>query len=260
MRILPVLVLILGACVAPPGDEALSPDVASNSPPSTNVPRITANALSPSAYAASQLTTGVLDGSGAAAMGPTSQARKVLSFAVSCALSSTQSVTFTVGGVEFTHYGAMGIAPGWVTNGLTATEAAWVSACLLARVNLTSAIVSISARGSATGLGTTSAELAAYQVEEGAFWGNAFTNLGSLTSFSCNGVDQAADDSYGDLPYRECAQWDGVTGSQLSPCGMSHAGLCSDVCSVSGSYTSCSFNGGTAVGPVVTTFLAGEPP
>jgi hypothetical protein len=260
MRTLPVLVLILGACVAPPGDEVAPPAGGSNGPTATNVPRITVNALSPSAYAGSQLTTGVLDATGAAAMGPTSQARKVLAFAVNCALSSTQSVTFTVGGVEFTDYGAMGMAPGWVTSGLTATEAAWISACLLARVNLSASVVSISARGSATGLGTTAAELADYQVEEGAFWGNAFTNLGSVTSFSCNGVDQAADDSYGDLPYRECAQWDGVTGSHLSPCGMSYAGLCSDVCSVSGSYTSCSFNGGTAVGPVITAFLAGEPP
>jgi hypothetical protein len=254
MRILPLFVLTFGACAAAPASHPQTGE-----PTVSNVPRLTVNALSPAAIAASELTTDVLDATSAAEMGTTQYARKTLAFAVSCALRDDQSVTFTVDGTEYTDHGAMGMAPGWVSDGLSNSEAAWISACLLARVNLTSTVVSISARGDAPGLETTTSEEADYQIEEGAFWGNAFVDLGSVAQYSCNGVDQAADDSYGDLPYRQCAQWDGVTGSNLSPCGMHYAGLCSDVCSSSGTYAGCSFSGGTAVSSVITTFLSGEP-
>jgi hypothetical protein len=249
-----LLAVALGGCVAAP---VVSDD---GPPPPSNVPRIIANALSPTMLAGSTMTTATLDATGAAAMGQTTAARKVLSYAAGCALDATQQVTFTVGGVATTLYGAMGIVPAWTTRALTATEAAWVSACVIARVNLSSAVISISARGAASGLATTSAELASYQIEEGAFWGNTFVDLGSLASYSCNGVDQAADDSYGDLPNRECAQWDGVTGSNASPCGFHYAGLCHDVCTTTTTYANCSFLGGAAQAAVVTTFLYGSPP
>ena len=38
-------------------------------------------------------------------------------------------------------------------------------------------------RGTATGLATTSSELANYRVEEGAFWGNLFIDLGDVEVF-----------------------------------------------------------------------------
>jgi hypothetical protein len=225
----------------------------------TNVPKLAVNGLTPSVLTNSQLVTGVLDSAGAAAMGSDSDARRVLAYAVGCALDATQSVAFTVDGVDYTSVGAMGVAPGWTTNPLSASEAAWVSACMISRVNLTGTSVAISDRGAATGLVTTAAERASYQVEEGAFWGNVFVDLGSFAAYSCNGVDQAADDTQGDLPNRECAQWDGVAGSDRSPCGMSYAGLCSDACTTTGPYAGCSFQGGAAAPAVVTTFLYGTP-
>jgi hypothetical protein len=241
-------VLALAACIEQPGPEI---DV---------VPKIAVNSLTPGFLTFSQLTTSVLDSSSAVAMGPNKQARSVLAFAAGCALDATQTVSYTLSAGSYTLTGAMGIAPEWTTSGLTAIQAAWVSACVLSRVNLTSAYVTISARGDNVGVETTLSEVDEFAIEEGAFWGNAFVDLGSVAEYSCNGVDQAANDTYGDLPLRECAEWDGVAGSQASPCGMHYAGLCSDVCSTSSPpYAGCSFQGGTASAAVVTTFLYGLP-
>ncbi len=224
------------------------------------VTRVILNALSPSAFASSQLTTSVLNSTNAAAMGTTNSARKLLSFATTCALDATQSIDFTVGGVQYHAAGLMGIAPGWTTSALSASDAAWVSACVVSRVNLTSSVVEISARGDNAGYDTTIGEEADYQIEEGAFWGNVFTNLGAVAGYSCNGVDQAADDTAGDLPLRECAEWDGVEDSNASPCGFRYAGLCSDACATTTApYNGCSFQGGSASSNVVTTFLYGTP-
>jgi hypothetical protein len=223
-------------------------------------PRIVSNALSPSAFAASALTSGTLNATSAAAMGQTNSQRKVLSFATTCALDSTQSVSFTISGVEYYYAGLMGVAPAWTSRALTATEAAWVSACVISRVNLTSALVNISARGANAGYDTTIGEVADYRLEEGAFWGNAFTNLGTVEGYSCNGVTQAANDTLGDLPSRECAEWDGVANSNMSACGFYYAGLCSNSCeTATAPYSGCSFEGESESASVVTTFLYGTP-
>lgn len=251
MRKLAAVALMLGACATDdPGGE----------PTPTHVPRIGSNSLSPAKLANTALTTDVLSSANALAMGQTSDARKVLAYAVGCALDDTQSVSFVLNSTTYNFYGAMGLVPGWTSADLSTSEAAWVSACVLARVNALSTTLWISARGDQSGLATTSTELTDYEIEEGAFWGNTFVDLGSLAMYSCNGVDQAADDSYADLPYRECAEWDGVTGSNLSPCGMHYAGLCSSACTTSTApYDGCSFQGGSAVAEVITTFLYGTP-
>jgi hypothetical protein len=209
----------------------------------------------------SALTTSVLSASNAASMGQTATARKVLAFAVACALESTQTVTYTVGGVSYTDTGMLGIAPGWKTAAISSSQAAWVSACMFSHVNDVTHLVWLSLRGAQTALSTTGQEVTDYGVEEGAFWGNVFTNLGSVHGYSCLGVDQAASETYGELPYRNCAQWDGVSGSNASPCGMSYAGLCRNACTTaSAPYAGCSFQGGAAAASVVTIFLAGSLP
>jgi hypothetical protein len=253
---------ILGACaVAPTGGSAADPGGREPEAAQTvsNVPRIGSNAMSPAALAHAALTTDTLDATSAAAMGQTEDARTVLHYAVGCALDSTQSVTFSVGGTPYTFSGAMGIAPEWTSGALSESSAAWVSACLFARTNLTATAVWVSARGADAGLATTVTELDDYQIEEGAFWGNAFGDLGPISAHSCNGVDQASDDSYGDLPLRQCAQWDGVPSSGLSPCGMHYAGLCSDVCTSTGTYAGCAAPGDGAAAEVITTMLYGTP-
>jgi hypothetical protein len=248
---LAIPVLLLAACGAEPVESRTESDEI----------QLGVTPLSLAELAGSQLTTAVLNASNAAAMGQTQTARKVLAFAVACALNSTQTVTYTVGGTSYTETGMQGIAPGWKTASITASEAAWVSACMFSHVNEVTHLVWLSLRGSQSSLATTSQELTDYKVEEGAFWGNLFTNLGSIHGYSCLGVDQAITDSYGELPYRNCAQWDGVSGSNASPCGMSYAGLCRTACTTaSAPYSGCSFQGGSASSSVVTIFLAGALP
>ena len=140
--VLLVGILSVGACVEQP----IQQDA---------VPRVVLNALSPTAFASSQLTTSVLNSTNAAAMGTTNSARKLLSFATTCALDATQSIDFTVSGVQYHAVGLMGIAPSWTTSALSASDAAWVSACVVSRVNLTSSAVTISARGDNAGYDTT---------------------------------------------------------------------------------------------------------
>jgi hypothetical protein len=244
-------VLMLAACGAEPLETQTDSDEI----------QLGVTPLSLAELGSSALTTAVLNATNAAAMGPNQTARKVLAFAVACALQSTQTVTYTVGGVTYIETGMLGIAPGWRTAVMSATEAAWVSACIFSHVNEVTHLVWLSLRGAQTSLSTTTQEQNEYRVEEGAFWGNVFVNLGSVHGYSCLGVDQAAGDTYGELPYRNCAQWDGVSGSGMSPCGMSYAGLCRTACTTATApYAGCSFQGSSAAASVVTIFLAGTPP
>jgi hypothetical protein len=221
----------------------------------TQLDQINMHTLTLADLTSSALTTLRLDAASAPAMASTPAARKVLTFAVACALDSTQTITFNVGGTLYTATGGVGIAPGWTAGALTPTQAAWVSACLFANVNDTSTLVWISLRGAESSFATSLDERAQYQIEEGAFWGNAFSNLGPVMGYSCNGVGQSANPL---LPLRQCAQWDGVLASNRSPCGMSYAGRCSQVCAgMVAPYSGCSFLGSAAAGSVVTIFLAG---
>ena len=216
--------------------------------------------LAPSEMKNSALTTSVLNATSAAAMGATQASRKVLTTAVICALDSTQSISFVVDGVSYAYTGGLGIAPGWTTSALTPTQASWVSACVFAAVNNLSMVVWVSVRGSVSSLVPSLTERTSYQIEEGAYWGNAFVDLGAIAAYSCDGVDQLINDTYADLPLRQCAQWDGVIGSNKSPCGMGYAGRCSSVCTTtSAPYAGCSFLGGAASDSVVTAFLSGVP-
>jgi hypothetical protein len=191
-------------------------------------------------------------------MGASKDARKVLSYAIGCALAPTQEIAFSVDGAALSSAGAVGIAQAWLTRGLTASEAAWVSACVFARVNLESQPIAISERGATAALSPTATERVDYSVEEGAFWGNAFTDLGPIAAFSCDGIDQAASDTGGDLPGRQCAQPDATPGSQLTPCGFHYAGLCTAVCKTASPYANCAFPGNGATAEVVTTFLRAD--
>lgn len=240
---------LFGGCAGEPTD--LEPV------PTIEVARIGSNSLSPGAIAHSSLTTVTLDAASAAAMAGSDDARQVLRYAVRCALDSAQSVAFTTSGGFYEFSGDLAVAPGWTAGPLSASDAAWVSACVFALTNLSTTLVWISARGGNAGLATTPDELDAFQIEEGAFWGNAFTDRGPIEAFSCNGVDQIADDTRGDLPLRACAQPDGAS-SGLSPCGMSYAGPCSQVCAGIATYANCAFPGRSPVAEVITTMLHGE--
>ncbi len=226
-----------------------------------NVPKLSANAMTPNNLRNSNLNSLQLTVANAISMGNTTDRRVALQYAVGCALGPAQSITFTAPGwPQTTYQGAMGVATAWTTRDLSKTEANWVSSCVLSRINEFGTVVTISVRGATTGYATTSQELTDYQIEEGAFWGNVFTNRGLLVGNACNGIQQSQNDTYGDLPLRECAEWDGVLGSGLTPCGFNFAGLCTSVCSTASPYANCVTPGsGTVVAEVATTFLYGLP-
>jgi len=233
------------------------PQITAQQPEATEVVRQEVNALAPGALASSGLTTVTLDPNSAATMGNSPEARQVLAYAVGCALDSTQTISFTVDGTTFTASGGLGIAKGWLDDPLSVTQAAWLSACVFAHANELSNVIWISVRGNQVELDTTSAERAQYQTEEGAFWGNAFVDLGPIASYACDGIAQP-DNGDPDVTARQCAHWDGVAGSNKTPCGMGYAGLCRSVCTTAAApYAGCAFLGGTASPVVVTTFLAG---
>src|SRR5262245_28404633 len=118
------LVIAIAACTSDPFDA--TPD---QGPGLTSQPEGGWTVLTPAKLGNSALTTAVLNSSGAAAMGGTADARVVLMYAVMCALGSTQTVTFTVGGTTYNDTGILGIATGWTSSALSASEAAWVSSC-----------------------------------------------------------------------------------------------------------------------------------
>jgi hypothetical protein len=227
----------------------------------TDVARIGTNTLSVSELTDSALTTVRLDEASAAVMAATEEARKVLTYAVRCALDGTQTFDVTIAGITYSLHGGLGIAPGWTNGALSATQAAWVSACVLAHATDESTLIWLSVRGAQPGLATTVDETAQFQIEEGAFWGNVFVDSGAVGAYSCNGLGESIDDGHGDLPYRTCARWDGVTASNLSLCGMRYAGRCSAVCTTTTApYAGCSFHSEAAASAVITTFLAGPTP
>jgi hypothetical protein len=114
--------------------------------------------------------------------------RHFVSYLASCALDSTQALTFSwtdaLGAAHNELYqGALAMAPNWATGALSITDQGNVSACMAARVNYFGVHVSISLRSQKHVITTTSDELAAYSYIEGAFWGNMFASPGRL--YSC---------------------------------------------------------------------------
>ncbi len=235
------------ACVDQPED--ISTD------DSAEAPRIALNGLTPDELASVAVNPAKLGGSALNTMAATSQGKKALTYLVHCALPAGQSVTATVNGNSYVYSGGLGLAPGWPTGALSDADQKIVSACVISRANVFGVNVNISLRGNAT-LAPTTQESTDYQIQEGAFWGNIFTMSNPKVIFSCNGIQQAANDTYGDLPLRECAE-----APDTSTCtGFSYAGLCSDVCSTTGSdYSSCTAPGSVEYTNVITTYLYGLP-
>ncbi|HEY5945497.1 MAG TPA: hypothetical protein VIV40_08395, partial [Kofleriaceae bacterium] len=109
--------------------------------------------------------------------------RQVLQKIYSCAMPKGVEKTLTVGSTSITLKGEIGLAPTWDTVGGTCDETCqrWISACLIARTNAYGVTVDISMRAPANApdsikqaLAVTDAEMAAYPLREGAFYGNLF--------------------------------------------------------------------------------------
>src|SRR5262249_41520160 len=88
--------------------------------------------------------------------------RTILQYIASCALPSSQRFYLDVGPTRYWFEGAIGLAPDWglETGSCGDTCQAWVSACLIARINAVGHSVPLSLRGD--GVATTEDELTTY--------------------------------------------------------------------------------------------------
>ena len=168
----------------------------------------------------------------------TPDGQELFSFIVSCALPEGVTLVApdpTNGGAPIEFFGELGLAPRWEHRPLNMKDKGWVSACMLARVNNNNVTVSVSLRGSNPGLTTDPAEVAAYSLQEGAFYGNIFVPVDQpLRAYSCRGRDQALLGEVGALADRDCAEPDPAHPG-LSMCSdlannaiMNWAGDCAD--------------------------------
>jgi hypothetical protein len=186
--------------------------------------KIGANGLLPGKIQGSTLGTAALTPAALTASGMmnSSDGRDFASYLIGCALTPSQSITAQQQAFPYTAYtftGAIGLGTEWTRSALTTSDRKWVSACVLARVNYYGQSVTISLQGNNTALAIDFDQ--DYHIDEGAFWGDILA--GGVTEHSCMGVDQAHDNTQGDLPLRKCA-----AGS--SWCAFTDHGLCTSAC------------------------------
>ncbi|WP_159398034.1 hypothetical protein [Sorangium cellulosum] len=190
--------------------------------------------------------------------------RHLLRYIVGCALSASQSLRFSwrdaLGAPhEEIYRGLIGLAPSWTQEPLNAVRQQWVSACVASRVNASGVSVTISSRAAHAALRSPDApEVERYPDEEGAFWGNLFTNPPRL--FACyNNSNVENSRTHG----RDCAAGRPGSAGGSSECANIHiVGSCDlacdalDVSSGSGrGYRSGCGDPDAPSSAVITTFL-----
>jgi hypothetical protein len=161
----------------------------------------------------------------------TSAGRDLVKYMVECALPAGDTL---VKGT-YTFNGLVGLAPEW-KNGACGTDCQeWVSACLLARTNEKGLHVQIDMRAEHTSIGMS--PTAGYSAQEGAFYGNLFSN--PPVAYTCMGDDWID----ANLQNRTCTDGAG--------CAMKNeVGWCDTACTtVSGAFPTC--------GTTMSTLLPG---
>lgn len=218
---------LLGACAEEPNLGSTESHVESANRLAVN--RLAVNRLAVNRLAVNRLAVNRLAVNGMAqasadveALAAEEGGLELLSYMVSCALPEGESLA--VAGDVLN--GSIGVAPGWLDNGLDISGQRWLTACLLARVNYFGVEVRLSLRGANGALTTSAEERAAYSVYEGAFWGNLFGETAEKTS--CTSAYKATAPQVGTLPQRECTVTDTATGR--TRCDYTPAGTCEDIC------------------------------
>lgn len=198
---------------------------------------LTSNALTSNALTSNALTSGSLAPSVLSALqdpGTTGAlSRAFLHYAVGCALSTSQTVSFSwtdgEGGVhDETYRGELGIATAWAASSLDDKDQRMVSACIAARVNYYGTPVMLSIRSGQDPLKIMvgSSELASYPYVEGAFWGNLWGSSPFL-----NACYNSATVGNSRAWKRDCAAGHVNGDGSTAECGMIHIiGACSSVC------------------------------
>lgn len=185
--------------------------------------RLAANRLAANRLAANRLE---LNQAGASELLATDEGREVLSFIVSCAVKEGETLVATFEGETYEFFGEVGLANKWLNHPVDKEGEGWVSACLFARVNASNVPIPISLRGPSNKLAASPEEKEGWTLQEGAFFGNYFTDEDEDIDWNaCQGSDQAAGET-GGLVERDCTEPDGNTG--LTMCGFKYAGMCGD--------------------------------
>lgn len=222
---LPVVsvVVALGACTGEPDAPCTRERQRTANQLTSNVitsNKLAANGLLGSALPSSQLTgAAVADVLGSDGLAD-AEVRRVLEYAVGCALGPEQSIEIQQGGVTLHYAGAIGLAPQWgeADGACDAGCQGWVSACLIARTNFLGQSQPISLLGAHPRLTATDAEAEAFDVEEATYFGQLFGP--GKTMYAC-----VPDGAGG--PERTC-------GDEPSDCVITVLGACSDVCDDAG--------------------------
>lgn len=205
--------------------------------------KLSANRLAQNRLAQNSLSSTRLEADLATAeLLSTSDGREVYSYIIGCALPETWTIEATIPGAQdtappdtlytcanerCTFSGGLGLAQHWIDRRLDPKGQRWVTACLLARVNLHVTTEAISVRGLAPELTVTVDEAELYNVQEGAFFGNIFTgDDGPIDWNACRGEGQASGE-FGGLNLRDCAEPDPADPSHTL-CGFNYAGDCAD--------------------------------
>lgn len=177
------------------------------------------------------------------------EAEMLMRYVARCALSSSQSLTYTHGGTTYSWPGSLGLAPGWTGSAsgsqpqpATVAEQQVVSACLAAHANKFGVHVNISVLGKGAtnvSIPSTTEEMQLFSQPEACFFGNLFNNEGL---FAANDTNYLA---YDQSTVRTCglSSWSGD--SACAP-AIAHVGSCLDYCQLDASrtsYKSCTYNG-----------------
>ena len=113
------------------------------------------------------------------ALADTDQKRQELKYLATCALPPTMRLVSTQGTERFTFPGSMGLAPQWISEGLSLQQERWLSACLYALTNAYGKHVELSMRATSPRvplLHATAEEEQRFPIFEGAFFGNRFAS------------------------------------------------------------------------------------
>lgn len=203
--------------------------------------RLAANRLAANRLAANKLSANRLEANTETAeMLSTADGREVFSYMMSCALPKGTRIEATVPDVPDTappdtlyrcksgrcrFPGTLGLAEHWIDRRLSPKGQRWITACLLARVNLYGIKQIISMRGAAPELSISPGETERFSLQEGAFYGNIFVDPDAPLNWNaCRGRDQMAGEE-GGLELRDCTEPD-PNDAGRTKCGFKYAGDC----------------------------------
>jgi hypothetical protein len=260
------LLAVISCSCAPAPEEVAESAEAITDVNAMNLNAMNLNAMNLNAMNLNALTSAALDPAALLQLQDSSStgdlARQLLRYTVGCAFDTTQTFAFTwfdSAGAQHdeVYTGVLGLAPEWSTAPIGPGSQRFVSACLISRVNYYGVPVMLSSRGPLGILKKVpAAEIAAYTVLEGGFWGNLFGS--APVAYACDYPDN---DALSRSRSRVCAAgWIDGTGA-VQGCGMiQRVGACSAACASlktqAAYYPQCTGLDGDSNSQVVTVYLA----